>query len=1200
MKKFEEVSQGEGANRRVSFEIEGKDTPSPQKKRMTPLIKVNEPPISDQALSPSLSPRIRNYRKSSLGLWNNIEEDGVTGEIATGSNHIESLMWVEYRGSLRERLLDFMHEKGYDKTLDVIQASFSFTAAIIFVAETYDKSLERGSLAILVIEIIIGLFFLFDYFLSLFLAEIRSKFVLSFVSLVDLVTILPVFVDFLFLADYVSLKSGRTELPVNSSQGATTTSSIAVENTNWEDPVAETFLRVVRVCRVLRILQSWQVIQRFFVHYSHRHYRIMYLSSCILFCSAGIFLQIEYSQNLGFFSALYFFVITFSTVGYGDVKPETLLGQMFMSFTLIAIAFVLPQQMEKLRKMRQIETRNKRYKSLAADGHILLCGKLSSRALLEFLHEIYGMSHGKQDLPMCIMVPEKPSPLIKSIIRGHWLRGRVSLLIGSTLVEADLHRAKVKSAVACFLIADKDARYPAREDASVVLGASIVRKLNPNLEIFASVIDSDSSKNARRLRWAIGAKGEVFSIGLVKQQITAANIICPGAIPLLANLLRSYDLNIDEEKVSKNASLEYQWGIGFEIYPLVLGSHFHCQKFTTVARVVYSQFGSILIGVAREGQILLNPCNTRLNMGEIGFFVARGAAHINQINKLYASAAMIFREEHHNAASTAQGSSNGDGDEPDNQPLNNAFTFDASFLKNVKAGFSSNSLGVSKDSDFYSSNAAKERAMPGSVLKKRRPSSINSPSVSDDLMNTFSWASTESIFRQTSTSNAEKFKAVNHPIRRLSMRSKTSTPANSTQWKRSRNFERFNAHEPLVPESLSIYKPDELHLEGSERKLENVVLKKVDFEGHILLSFMGNKIEAIFHIISKLRVKTMAMRPIVIIGKHLPLQEDWDIISHFSDLYWFIGDPCDYSVLLAAGVKNAYHLSMLSYKKKTESFGRAGTYESDLVPWKKNTLDVAEVDYDHITTLLGLYEVRNLSGVTAEIKNISNCRFLRPEYAFNSPSNKQISSLEKMYRLFFQEHAYFMSPLFAAGYIFHASIIDRAVAQSWYNPYIITVFRTLIGGDGTFSVKRGLSIASSPPANESENHNIARRKINFTARDQKSFTGKKRERTESALGLSKKPILKQVPVPSEFVNLPFDQLFDYFVQSEKSIPLGIYRHGKSVYLGTSRLFFQEEVSRDRHKKNLNGDSKLPYLYTCPVRTSMVLKDDTVIVISPPL
>ena len=54
--------------------------------------------------------------------------------------------------------------------------------------------------------------------------------------------------------------------------------------------------------------------------------------------------------------------------------------------------------------------------------------------------------------------------------------------------------------MACFLIPDKDTKYPEREDASVVLGASIVRRLNPNLEIFASVIDIESSKNVRRLR----------------------------------------------------------------------------------------------------------------------------------------------------------------------------------------------------------------------------------------------------------------------------------------------------------------------------------------------------------------------------------------------------------------------------------------------------------------------------------------------------------------------------------------------------------------------------------------------------------------------------------------------------------------------------------------------------------------------------
>ena len=186
------------------------------------------------------------------------------------------------------------------------------------------------------------------------------------------------------------------------------------------------------------------------------------------------------------------------------------------------------------------------------------------------------------------------------------------------------------------------------------------------------------------------------------------------------------------------------------------------------------------------------------------------------------------------------------------------------------------------------------------------------------------------------------------------------------------------------------------------------------------------------------------------------------MISRFSEVYWFIGDPCDYSVLTAAGLRYSYHLPLLSSGKKRVTISREKIYEADMITYEQNILDVAEVDYDHVTTLLGLYEVKDLSGVTAEIKNISNCRFLRPEYAFSTVITGRVSSLEKLYQFFFQECAYFMSPLFAAGYIFHASIIDRAVAQSWYNPYIISVFRTLIGGEGQFSVKRGSSEVSAP------------------------------------------------------------------------------------------------------------------------------------------
>jgi len=44
------------------------------------------------------------------------------------------------------------------------------------------------------------------------------------------------------------------------------------------------------------------------------------------------------------FESVYFVIVTFSTVGYGDISPDTWLGQLFMTFMIcFAFAFV-PRQ----------------------------------------------------------------------------------------------------------------------------------------------------------------------------------------------------------------------------------------------------------------------------------------------------------------------------------------------------------------------------------------------------------------------------------------------------------------------------------------------------------------------------------------------------------------------------------------------------------------------------------------------------------------------------------------------------------------------------------------------------------------------------------------------------------------------------------------------------------------------------------------
>lgn len=54
--------------------------------------------------------------------------------------------------------------------------------------------------------------------------------------------------------------------------------------------------------------------------------------------------------ELTMFESLYFVIVTFSTVGYGDISPDTWLGQLFMTI-MICLAFAyIPRQVMLLLK----------------------------------------------------------------------------------------------------------------------------------------------------------------------------------------------------------------------------------------------------------------------------------------------------------------------------------------------------------------------------------------------------------------------------------------------------------------------------------------------------------------------------------------------------------------------------------------------------------------------------------------------------------------------------------------------------------------------------------------------------------------------------------------------------------------------------------------------------------------------------------
>ena len=78
---------------------------------------------------------------------------------------------------------------------------------------------------------------------------------------------------------------------------------------------------------------------------------------------------------------------------------------------------------------------------------------------------------------------------------------------GSPKSYFDLNRARVKTATAVFILPCKESD-PKKADADVILTAIAVRNINPEVDIFASVIQTQSRD---RLMWSIGVgQGDVL------------------------------------------------------------------------------------------------------------------------------------------------------------------------------------------------------------------------------------------------------------------------------------------------------------------------------------------------------------------------------------------------------------------------------------------------------------------------------------------------------------------------------------------------------------------------------------------------------------------------------------------------------------------------------------------------------------------
>jgi voltage-gated potassium channel len=158
------------------------------------------------------------------------------------------------------------------------------------------------------LEWMFTIFFTIEYALRIYCVKDRSRYIFSFYGIVDLLAILPTFLG-LFLTDVHYL-------------------------------VVIRILRILRVFRVFKLTQytSQAKVLVDALRRSREKVIVFFFSIFTLAIIFGAIMYIVEDNQNGFTSipkSVYWAIVTITTVGYGDISPQTPLGQAIASLVMI-------------------------------------------------------------------------------------------------------------------------------------------------------------------------------------------------------------------------------------------------------------------------------------------------------------------------------------------------------------------------------------------------------------------------------------------------------------------------------------------------------------------------------------------------------------------------------------------------------------------------------------------------------------------------------------------------------------------------------------------------------------------------------------------------------------------------------------------------------------------------------------------------